>query len=115
MTVKELVPRTDDGQPFLPDLEELSLLGCRLEDGSIGRMVAARSNAGKPLGAFKVWFSAKEDVPSEISLPLPASSTNTMECPLGKCEATISHVGRATENPLYPVWDGPPKPAEKCK
>ncbi|TFK58003.1 hypothetical protein BDN72DRAFT_149520 [Pluteus cervinus] len=60
MTVRELVPRAGDTQVFLPHLEELSLLGCRLEDGLIGRMVAARYSLGKPLGAIRVRYSGRE-------------------------------------------------------
>ncbi|TFK67947.1 hypothetical protein BDN72DRAFT_68269 [Pluteus cervinus] len=59
-TVDAFLPQSDHGQVFLPGLEELSLLGCRLVDGLVGRMVTARVNAARPLNTFKVRFSDKK-------------------------------------------------------
>ncbi|TFK67923.1 hypothetical protein BDN72DRAFT_68048 [Pluteus cervinus] len=59
-TVNEFMPQENDGRLFLPQLKELALLDCRLEDGLVGRMVAARADAGWPLDTFKVWFKDKE-------------------------------------------------------
>ncbi|TFK67929.1 hypothetical protein BDN72DRAFT_68149 [Pluteus cervinus] len=59
-TVNEFMPQGKDGTLFLPELEELALLGCRLNDGLVGRMVAARADAGRPLDAFRAWFNDKE-------------------------------------------------------
>ena len=53
------MPR-ENSRLLLPELEELTLLGCRPEDGLIGRMVAARADAGKSLKALRVWFDHKE-------------------------------------------------------
>ncbi|TFK59362.1 hypothetical protein BDN72DRAFT_905925 [Pluteus cervinus] len=60
MTVNGFMPRDSDGHIFLPNLVELSLMGCHLEDGIIGEMVAERGRAGQPLAAFKVRFDDKE-------------------------------------------------------
>ncbi|TFK64415.1 hypothetical protein BDN72DRAFT_963225 [Pluteus cervinus] len=59
-TVNEFMPQGKDGKLFLPELEKLALLGCRLNDGLVGRMVAARADAGRPLDAFRAWFNDKE-------------------------------------------------------
>ncbi|TFK64418.1 hypothetical protein BDN72DRAFT_881527 [Pluteus cervinus] len=59
-TVHEFMPQENGGRLFLPQLKELGLLGCRLDDGLVGRMVAARADAGWPLDAFRVWFDDKE-------------------------------------------------------
>ncbi|TFK57933.1 hypothetical protein BDN72DRAFT_907282 [Pluteus cervinus] len=58
MTVNAFLPQSNDGQVFLPGLEELSLLGCHLEDGLVG--IAARVGAEKPLTTFRVEFIPEE-------------------------------------------------------
>ncbi|TFK67942.1 hypothetical protein BDN72DRAFT_912350 [Pluteus cervinus] len=59
-TMNAFLPQSNNGQLFLPGLEELSLLGCHMEDGLVGSTIAARTNAGKPLTALKIRFTNEE-------------------------------------------------------